>query len=188
MPFSKKLTHVAEAVANLISQFEGKQRIETLVSIFVGQIQELEDAFSDILTETTIDNSVGVNLDNIGLIVGEPRAGRNDTQYRIAIKARIGLNTSGGTIENIISIVISVANAVVTVEIIEYFPASFTARIIEPIDPAVTDTDRIAEFIKGGRPAGVNGHLEFAVAGAFQFDGPAGSGFDEGKYGGGAAA
>ena len=188
MDYSKKTNHVKEGLANLISQFSGKVKIEAVLGIFLSKIQELEDVYSDLLTETTIDNSVGQQLDNIGSIVGEARLGRTDEPYRTAIKARIGLNTSAGIIEDIISIAISVANADVTIEITEYFPASFVARIVEPIDPSVTDTDKIAEFIKSGRPTSVNGHLEFAVAGAFQFDGPASSGFDEGKFGGGKSA
>jgi hypothetical protein len=187
MGYSKKTTHAVEGLAKLISQFQGQPVLEAVLRIYLDKIQELEDAFSDLLSETTIDNSVGVHLENIGAIVGEPKNGRSDELYRLAIKARIRLNKSAGTIEDIIAIAIAVANADVSIEMTEYFPAAFIARIVEPIDPAVTDVYRIADFINSARGGGIATHLEFAVEGAFQLDGPAGSGYDEGKYGGGIA-
>lgn len=183
MTYSKKTTHVEEGLDNLIEQFKDKPKIRALATAYLDQIQDLENAFSDLLTETTIDDSVGIHLDNIGSIVGEPRAGRDDVQYRTAIKARIQLNTSGGTLEDVVALAIAVANAPVTIGIIELFPAGFLASIKEPLDPAVTDVDRVASFIAAGRPAGVRGLLTSGVLGSFQYDGPAGSGFDLGKYG-----
>lgn len=190
MSYSKKTTHVAEGVSNLVSQFQTKPRIVSLTSIYLKQIQEAEDALSDLLTETDLDNAADIHLDNIGAIVGEPRLGRSDSQYRTAIRARILLNISNGTIEDMIALVIASTGLPVTIEITEYFPASFTARIIEPIDPLVVDTDDIAALISSGKPAGVGGHLDFfeGTGTPFQFNGPAGSGFDEGEYGGGASA
>ena len=184
MAYLKKTTHVAEALANLIAQFEDKPNIIKLISIYVAQLQELEDAFSDLLTETTIENAEGLHLDNIGQIVGEPRSGRSDVQYRTAIRARIGLNTSEGTIEDVIDLATAVSGAPVAVQIQEIFPAGFLLNILDPIDPAQVDIDRMASFIASGRAGGVRGLLTFGVLGAFQYDGPAGTGYDEGPYGG----
>jgi hypothetical protein len=190
MSYSKKTNHVEEGISNFISQFRKQPTIVALASVYLRQIQDIENALSDLLTETNLNNAVGVHLDNIGALVGEPRSGRNDSQYRIAISARILLNISNGTIEDVIAIAAAAAGVPVTIEIIEHFPASFTARIVEPIDPAITDTDRVAEIIASGRPAGVGGHLDFfeGTGTPFQFDGPAGSGFDQGEYGGGSSA
>lgn len=189
MSYSKKTTHVDEAVDNLISQFKKKPKIIALTSVYAQQLQDLEDAASDLLTETNLNNATGIHLDNIGQIVGEPRLGRNDDQYRIAISAKILLNKSSGTIEDVIGVALAVTDIPLTIEITEHFPASFTAKILETIDPLV-DTDAIAAIIASGRPAGVGGHLEFfqGTEPQFQFDGPSGSGFDGGQYGGGAPA
>lgn len=190
MSYSKKTTHVRDALAKLISQFRNKPKILAWFTTYIQQFQELEDAFSDLVTETDIDNSTGVHLDNIGFIVGEPRFGRGDTAYRIALRARILLNKSNGTLEEVIAIAIAVAGIPLTIEITEYFPASFVARIVEAIDPAIVDTDAMATFINSGKPGGVGGHLDFfeGTGTPFQFDGPSGSGFDEGEYGGGVSA
>jgi len=184
MGYEIKETHVAEGLANLISQFKDKAKIQKVLTVYLRQIQELENAYSGILTDTTIDSSEGLQLDNIGVLVGEPRSGRSDLQYRTAIRARIGLNTSEGTLEDVVAIAISVAGAPVTVTIVELFPAGFLAIINEAIDPLITDVAKIGSFVASGRPAGVRGLLIFGVLGSFQYDGPAGTGFDEGKYGG----
>ena len=188
MSYSKKTTNVEEGLAKLISQFRDKPKIRAWLTVYIQQFQDLENAFSDLLTETDIDNSVGIHLDNIGSLVGELRTGRADTPYRIALKARIRLNKSNGTIEDVIDIAIAVAGVPITIAITEHFPASFVARIVEAIDPSIVDTDAMAAFIRSGKPGGVGAHLEFSegVGIPFQFDGPAGSGFDEGEYSGGA--
>ena len=183
MSHQQKDNHVEEGLDNLIEQFKEKPKIRAVGKSYLLQIQDLENALSELVFNTTIDNAIGQHLDNLGSIVGEPRAGREDEVYRAAIKARIKLNTSEGTIEDVIELAIAVANAPVSIKIVEGFPASFLAMINEPIDPAVTNVDLMASFIKAGRPAGVRGILAFGVTGSFQYDGPAGSGFDLGKYG-----
>lgn len=190
MSYEKKDNHVEEGLSKLISQFRKKPKILALTTVYIQQLQELEDALSDLLTETNLGNAVGIHLDNIGAIVGELRLGRSDSQYRIAISARILLNTSNGTIEDVIALAIASTEILLTIEITEYFPASFNARIVEVIDPLVVDTDAIAAIISSGKPGGVGGHLDFfeGTGTPFQFDGPTGSGFDEGEYGGGAPA
>lgn len=164
MAFVKKITHIAEGLANLISQFDGKEKLRDVLTVFLSQIQDLEDAYAQILTDTTIDLSVGVQLDNIGDIVGEPRSGRTDEQYRTAIRARISLNNSEGTIEDIAELIISVAGIPISVSIIEFFPAAFIAEINEAVDLAIVDVNRVVATIASGRPAGVRGLLAFHVA------------------------
>ena len=183
MPYSKNSDHVAQGLANLIEQFKGKVVVEQLLSIYLGQIQEMEDALSDLLTETAPGVATGVHQDNNGAIVGEPRAGRDDPAYQIAFDARVLLNKSGGTIEEVIELALAVSGAPVNIEIEEVFPAGFVAHIVDPIDPLLVDTEAMAGYIDSGRPSGVRGQLAFAIASAFQYDGPAGTGFDEGPYG-----
>lgn len=182
MDYTKKTDHVLEALSRFIEQFKDQPDIAAVLTSYVLQIQDLECALSDLLTETTLQTSVGQHLDDLGDLVGEPRAGRDDEQYRTAIIARIGLNTSNGTIEDVIGIIISVAGAPVTVTITEFFPAGFLATINEPIDPNVTDIVRMASFVASGRPIGVRGLLEFHPENPFAYD--VGLGYDEGAYGG----
>ena len=125
--------------------------------------------------------AIGQQLDNIGEIVGETRQGRDDAEYLIALQARIKLNTSSGTIEDVIGVMALVA-PLFTVVTTELFPASFSIEVSTAIVEE-SDIDRLAIFTKSAKPTGVGGQIQYHVAGAFQYDGPAGSGYDLGKYG-----
>lgn len=187
MGYEKNTEHIGEGIANLVEQFKDTPKLQALLATFLRQIQEVEDAASDVLTETNLDTAVGVQLDNIGAVVGEPRSGRSDLQYSTAIRVRQLLSLSEGTPENIIELIRAITIDVgLTVDLQEFFPAGFIARIVEPIDPDVVDTDQIGSIVASGRPAGVRGIVTFGVLGSFQYD--TGLGYDEGKYGGAVSA
>lgn len=181
MGYEKKTDHVAEGIDNLVDQFSDKELLIGYLTSYLDQIQDLEDALSDTLTETTVETSVGAQLDALGSIVGEDRAGRNDLQYSTALRARLILNVSEGTPQNIIDLIRAIAGDV-RVAIVENFPASFLATILDPIDPTEVDVTQISGLVASGRPAGVEGVVTFGVIPAFQYD--TGTGYDEGKYGG----
>ena len=183
MTLAKNSNHVEEALANRIEQFKDKVRFGDLLTSYVEEVQSIEDALLEIQNETELPDAAGQQLDNIGEIVGEERFGRSDLQYRTALSARIQLNLSEGTREDIINLMLAVSGGV-PVQITEFFPAAFIAALLDPIDPNVVDIDRIASFVRSGKPAGVNFVVTFGVVGSFQYDGPAGTGYDEGKYGG----
>ena len=98
--------HTDAAYARLAAEFKGddKPLIQGLLYSFVLQHQGMEDALKQMLEDRTIDTAVGMQLDGIGFIVGEDRQGRTDDVYRIALKARIGRNTSEGTPEDILNV------------------------------------------------------------------------------------
>ena len=146
MSYVKKTTHVAEGLDNLIGQFKDKEELEGLIASYLIQIQEIEDALSQILTDTTVEASVGAQLDALGSIVGEARSGRNDLQYSTAIRARQILNVSEGTPEDVIALIRAIAGDV-GVEITEFFPASFLAAIVDAIDPSTLDTAQIGTLV-----------------------------------------
>ena len=79
--------------------------LKALATALAGnQVQDIEDAMRDFLYGLSIDDSEGDQLDHIGEIVGEERLGKTDALYRIAIKIKIGENTSEGTLEKVITI------------------------------------------------------------------------------------
>ena len=181
MTVTEKTTHVEEALANRIEQFKDATNVGSMITSYVEQLQELEAALFQILTETTLDTSVGQQLDNLGAIVGEQRFGRSDDQYRTAIAARIQLNTTEGTLEQMIGLIRAIAGPV-TVQIIETFPAGFIAQILDPVDTIAVDIESVAIFVSSGKPAGVRGLLVYATDTPFQYD--TGLGYDEGEYAG----
>ena len=170
MSYSLKSTHVQEAIDNLIDAFSDKPLFTGLLSSYVQQIQDLEDAFSEILTETTTTTSTGAQLDALGSIVGELREGRNDLQYSTAINAQILLLQAEGTPEDIIALTVAIAGSV-TVVIEENFPASFAVTIDDPVDPTVVDVLNMGALIASGKPAGVGMSLIwYESLNPFRFD------------------
>lgn len=180
MTIERKTTHISEALAHRIEQFKNKPNFEYLLRSWLEQIQDSENTSLDILEKTWLSTATGAQLDELGKIVGEQRFDRNDSDYLDAIETRILLNLSEGTIEDILGLIESLSPGL-TMVTTEYFPAGFVIASTSPIDPAVVDVYKIGDFIKSGRPAGVNGSATFFVASPFQFD--TGLGYDDGKYG-----
>lgn len=96
--------HEEQALARLVSQFKGKVRIEGIIQTLCNGQQQIEDEFYKLLTLRWVSSATGAQLDIIGAIVGQPRQGSGDTAYRIAIRGKIGINTSDGTPEDAITV------------------------------------------------------------------------------------
>lgn len=94
----------SNALDRLPTQFKGKERIEGMIAAFTDQLQEIEDVLSDLVEFRALDNAQGAQIDVIGKIVGEPRKGRNDDLYKLWVRARIAINTSRGTPEDLIKV------------------------------------------------------------------------------------
>lgn len=174
--------HLAEALANLITQFKDKPRLAALLSSYVDQIQQLETVFSELYSETNLENSVGEQLDGLGSIVGESRQGRGDTEYRNAINARILLNISNGTPEDIVAILLALVDPN-TIEIVEDYPGHFDVTIVDAI---TLDGPTLATLVQTAKPAGVRAiTIWHETDPYFGFDGdPDADGFTIGSFAG----
>jgi hypothetical protein len=122
-PITKITTHTDDAIGRLTSQYQDADKLKGLIQLWGERIQALEDVAYDLLTQRWTDAAEGAQLDGIGEIVGEPRLGRTDAEYRDAIEIRISLNRSGGEPERIIEFLRRIAGAS-TVEYNEVYPAS----------------------------------------------------------------
>lgn len=179
MSLTEKTNHVTEALGNLIEQFKDKPIIAALLESWVEQLQDLETAIFTSEAAMRLDNAEGEQLDGLGAIVGEAREGRTDLFYRAAIAARISLNLSTATLEEIRALIRAVAGTV-TVDFTEQFPAAFIAEIEEDIDPATVDPSQIGAIVRSARGAAIESQVIIHVAGPFQYD--TGLGYDEGKW------
>lgn len=183
MAIIKKTTHNTEALARLLEQDKDKTKIENLLALVLApQIQDLENAIFQILTDTVLDVAVGVQLDNFGTIVDQARNGQNDTDYRQTLRAKTLLNNAQGTLEEIIILIDLLTGGGLEIEIVEDFPAHFDAIINDPL-PVGVDGPQMAAFVLQAKPAGVKGIIQFHTATPFQYD--TGLGYDEGEYGAG---
>lgn len=85
-------------------QFRGSTKMLAWAAMIGKQAQAVEDAMQALLTLVSIDDSIGAQLDNLGRLIGQDRAGVDDATYRLYLKARIIARRSRGTSENIYSV------------------------------------------------------------------------------------
>lgn len=125
----ENLDHADEALALLLQQYKGKEKIEALLSCYMAEIQELETVFHDLYTAFKLDDAVGDQLDILGKTVGEQRKDRDDDTYRIFVRARIAVNKSKGTIEELLNILRIISAGTFTYTLTEYPRASMLLRM-----------------------------------------------------------
>lgn len=89
--------YISIAQSRLTSIFHEKPLITALTGAMVSQLYDIELVADQLKNERWIDVAIGKQLDGCGEIVGEPRLGRSDDDYRDAIYFRIFVNTSNAT-------------------------------------------------------------------------------------------
>ncbi len=174
------IDHTAIALARLPQQFRGKAKIEALLRTVGTQLNEIEVAFQQLLTERAVDTAIGDQLDALGFIVGQPRDGLGDSDYRRYIRARIMTNRSRGTVEDVIRIArLVLGDATAHIEVDLQGVAAYVLRV-EDITVTAAVASILAAFLRQGTSAGVRVLTEtWPVAGAqtFSFLGGPGIGF-----------
>ncbi|AUR92166.1 hypothetical protein NVP1170O_053 [Vibrio phage 1.170.O._10N.261.52.C3] len=93
----EKYNHILIAEDRPSSTLRGKEQFKKLMDIFLEKSQEIEDQFVELASQKDLETVTGVWLDYIGNIIGLARDGREDEDYREALKLKISINTSDGT-------------------------------------------------------------------------------------------
>jgi hypothetical protein len=179
------LNHGALALARLAEQYRNKPRIAGLFTAVGAEVRAVEDALYQLYTERGIDTGVGTQLDAIGAVLAEPRGAATDAEYRLILKAKIRVNKSSGTAENLIA-VFHAALPTTLVTVTTWTIAYVTVEIDATITAAAAVLYR--RFLRTARAGGVAGVLvwrECPAAECFRFD--TGPGFDLGKWKGAGA-
>jgi hypothetical protein len=86
------------------------------------QYVEIGGLFRDMSDQYDLDNIKGVILDRLGKLVNEPRDGKTDEIYRLMIRLRTLLNTTTGSVPELIK-VIKFFYGSETVHIVPDYPA-----------------------------------------------------------------
>lgn len=95
----------SEKLSLFVEEFSTATVMKDYTNSFLEESNELENIFQDLLDDRSVDTAVGVQLDQVGLLVGELRNRRDDEEFRNAIKLKIAVNTSSGTVEDIIRVI-----------------------------------------------------------------------------------
>lgn len=182
-PEATPVGHVAAALDRLVLQFKDKPNVVAMVSALAATVQDLETAATDLATLTSIDQSMGTQLDVLGAVLNEPRQGFDDGAYRLHLKARAWLNRSSGLGEDIYSLFVSLLPGV-QVRAVEYWPASFELRV-DGIQLDTVVAEYLVAILREAKAAGVKAILRWLnapPAGSFCFAAGPGLGFDSGIW------
>jgi len=129
-------TITADALGQMLDQFDGSTNLRLLAASYLDQLQALEDAAWPLLAERGLANATGDRLDGIGEIFNVPRGGRSDTNYRLALTVEIAVLQSNGTEADLLTIAeLVIQMGTPDYEFVENFPKGVTIR---PIDNAVS--------------------------------------------------
>lgn len=172
-----------ELAGYLTSSLQGAT-IHAIVRIIAEGFQATENDAQGIISQRLLDEAVGVHLDALGRLVGEPRGGLLDEDYRRFIAARILTNMSAGEAPRLIRI-LSLLTRATRVFYQPIYPAgmAFDYTIENPLPDTVRT--RIKEQMQEEAPAaGVAVHyITEAPLAAFGFaDDDDALGFDEGGF------
>lgn len=102
---------VEKGVERLVWALQEKPNVTKMLEVFLQEIQEIEDLLLSILEVKDINTAKGVQLDNIGYILGQYREGRGDEEFREALLQQININTANGTYQTIYDIIKEYTNS-----------------------------------------------------------------------------
>jgi hypothetical protein len=111
----KIIDHTAAALRRLLQQYKGKINLQRVIEIYADQAQLLEDTTHGLFFDRTVDHAIGDQLDELGLIVDQPRLNNTDDRYRQLIKGKIGQNVSSGELDRIALVWKILSNATFTI-------------------------------------------------------------------------
>jgi len=156
----KQADYLGDARRKLLEQFKNLPRVDGFLQAVMAEVQELEDAGFDVYVSRLIDNDpVGDLEDKLGALVGQPRNGFSDDQYRIFITARIAANRSDGKHETLISITSLLINQQVPILFRTYLKALEIEVYDVPVNPYIIWHD----FLNIAKAAGDSLRFFFTV-------------------------
>lgn len=142
----------ARALSKMAQQFPRDGTVAGLVGVGARRWQALEDALYSLVAAFDLDTAVGAQLLVLGAIVGQEKGGLDDDTYRLYIRARIIVNRSSGTAEELLAI----GRLLSTGGNVHYFPSPIAGYALLMEGP-VEHGELIAQLILKASAAGVNG-------------------------------
>ena len=150
MPEMTKITTLAvDAINRLIAQFKDKPKLEAFLNAVSNELQAFENASFELNSLLDIDTMEGAQLDGIGTIVVEPRQGKSDAEYRVALRQKIAANAGSGEPESVIETFLLVTGSTVATYMEDY-PAGFGIY-----GDAASYPSGSLEAVRDASPAGV---------------------------------
>ena len=177
-------THIADALALMLSQFDLSERMRRLVTILATRVQELETWQQAVAAQLNdIDVAVGVQVDRHGKAPGELRGPFTvDSEFITVIKARGVANQSQTNHETLLRIVRLIAASADEIRLQQAGRAYFRLEIDVPALLSADLADAIVRLVLLAQPTGVGSTIvERDEVDGFRFD--VGPGLDVGELG-----
>lgn len=139
----------ASYVDLLPAQFENAQRLQQFLSIFLNESQEFFDELYKLFeVGLDLDTATGYQLDILGKLANEYRDGREDDEYREAIKFAQFIANSSGTIPELLYFLNRITNSTSS-KAFEHFPASLCMEV-DGDEPTVSNIKACDESAAAG--------------------------------------
>lgn len=119
----QEINYSQEAIDRLLWQYRDSTNLKAVIEAICGELELTQEDVFAIVNSFNIDDGTGIFLDLIGKIVLEDRKGRDDPEYRDALRLKVLLNTSQGTPNTLLE-ALTLATEATEVRIWEYFPVS----------------------------------------------------------------
>ncbi len=172
--FAYEPNHVGIMLARMPSQFRDKPRIRALIQALALGVQCLEDDMFGVLISTPLDVATGDALNQWGALVGEPRGGLTDEDYRVFIDARVLVNISEGTPDELIEIFRRITAPQISIRYVQLPKATFGIWVFRDAPMGDNRARRVASMMRDAKPGGVEMILVEEVSGYFGFNGDPG--------------
>ncbi len=128
-------------------------RLKGKIRAIANEILLLRGTAESVNYSTIIKGAIGVQLDSIGALIGEPRKGRPDSSYRKAIEYRSELVLSCGDNDSILKAARIELPSGVSLKLRERFPATIELIVNTPAGNSGVPSDfvqRVKHYKAGG--------------------------------------
>jgi hypothetical protein len=129
-------------------QYLSRGETKKLVSFDNAQFEELDRLIDQASDQYDLDKAKGILLDRLGKLVNESREGNDDELYRLLIRLRVLLNTTNGSINDIIKLIKFIFSSE-TVHIQPNYPAGITI-LHDGESPSVPFNKYISQAVAAG--------------------------------------
>jgi len=156
--------------------------IQKLLTAWLAPFQDIENCLQQLVTERSVDDSVGAQLDVLGKIVGQSRLGQDDDLYRRYIRARISANRSKGRISDILRVSDLIVYDDAATYVLDNEGAAAYVLRVEGTTVTIPVLQALAYFLRSATSAGVRSMVQGnqnPATSAFNFSNGPGKGFGQ---------
>lgn len=158
MPVTYQSDHLEVMLARLPEEFKTVPELVAVLTLLARQVQDLEDAFRDLLTKRGLAGQ-GAQLDAVGRLLDETRDGEADDVYRARLAAKVREMRGSGTYQDVLDIM-----RLLSGNVVGYTHAGGASFLLDVGRIAAADVVTAASrFLARSKDAGVLGEGLYTV-------------------------